>query len=288
MKILSFDVGIINMAYCIIDNDKNIHSWNVFSICNGNEIENTIDLIRKLDQWPEILDVDIVLIEKQPPCNPKMRIVAESVRSYMIFRGIVDNNKNFKMKNYSPKHKLSCYTGQMPPELVATPDMLADRSISGKSKLYRLRKKQSIFHTEKLIADQDKEMRELYQNAQKKKDDLADSYLQALSWVMFENSAKTKDVCQRVPTKKQERYKKYSKSNLKYLLVRHFNETNRKDVMFGLPKKDPRETLSEWVRGVNVIKSIKMNYGTNWDLDEIENELLPLEFLETDNNIMKT
>ena len=91
---------------------KKIHYWNNLSLCNGTEIENTIDLIHKLDKYPEILDVDIVLLEKQPKMNPKMRIMAEAVRSYLIFRGLIDNPKKFKMFNYSPKHKLNCWDGE--------------------------------------------------------------------------------------------------------------------------------------------------------------------------------
>ena len=39
MKIISFDVGIVNLAYCIFeikDNNYSIIDWNVINLCNEN------------------------------------------------------------------------------------------------------------------------------------------------------------------------------------------------------------------------------------------------------------
>ena len=57
MKILSFDIGIVNLAYCVVDDEKRIHHWENIALCNGTEIENTMDLIRKMDERPEVLDL---------------------------------------------------------------------------------------------------------------------------------------------------------------------------------------------------------------------------------------
>ena len=37
MSIISWDIGIKNLAYCIVDsNDKSILNWDVLNICNDN------------------------------------------------------------------------------------------------------------------------------------------------------------------------------------------------------------------------------------------------------------
>ena len=74
MKILSFDVGIINLAYCIFDSDNSkIIQWGIIDlkitdfsgkIPNGNssiaQAANDIHvtLIKKLDSLPFLLETD--------------------------------------------------------------------------------------------------------------------------------------------------------------------------------------------------------------------------------------
>lgn len=285
MKILSFDIGVVNMAYCILDSEtKNISHWEVFSLCNGTEIENTKDLVRKLDERPFVLDCDLVLLEKQPSFNPKMRIMAEAVRSYLIIRGLVDNNKTFKLMNYSPKHKLNCYDKPMPDELKMTEEQKADKTTSGKGKLYRIRKKQSIYHCEQLIKDQSEEIKSTYEVAQKKKDDLADCYLQVLSYVMFEaNKKKQGPIIKRKPTKRQTRYKKYSKNNLKFMLI-EFLDKNLAEVkitdFIECKGKTIDDKLKEFINLKGILKNLKRLYGIDYTNDEIKAELVPSDYLE--------
>lgn len=208
MRILSFDIGIVNMAYCVIEKEtKQIKYWEVFSLCNSTEIENCKDLVRKMDERLHILEeVDLILMERQPKCNPKMRSLASALRSYFIVRGMVDRQLKFSIKDYSPKHKLRCWEGPVP-------------IISCKSE-YRRRKKLAIFHCEQLMVDQTQEIRDIYSSAQSKKDDLADCFLQSMSFIMFEEGKNTSssNVSKRKPTTKQMRYMKLSKGNIKYLL----------------------------------------------------------------------
>ena len=130
MKILSFDVGIVNLAYCIIETDESINKnnvsnknpvkilhWEVISLENiKDHAKLYINLISELDKRLPILinGINIVLIEKQPSFNPKMRIIAGCLQNYFFIRGIVDipilENKIKIIKFYSPKNKLKCYT----------------------------------------------------------------------------------------------------------------------------------------------------------------------------------
>ena len=64
MIILSFDIGIKNLAYCLIDSeDKTILDWNVLDCSGTNE---ALRVIQELDALEYLREADIVLIEKQP------------------------------------------------------------------------------------------------------------------------------------------------------------------------------------------------------------------------------
>lgn len=304
MILASFDIGIVNMAYCILDGER-IVKWEIISLCNGTEIQNTVDLVKKLDERPEILDADVILLERQLSINPKMRVMAEAVRGYLIIRGLVDKTKAFKMINYSSKHKLNCYNGAMPSNLIPDEDHLMDTTVSGKSKMYRFRKKQSVYHCEKLIEKQDQWARDLFKGS-KKKDDLADAYLQGLSYIMYEdnkanatpnakanatpNANSSKDanpnadvaIIKRRPTKKQTKYNKYSKNNLKWLFAKHlgdshevFTEGHLEDISNesneSNESKDPSNDISkdlskdkklrDWSKTKAIHKSVLALYG---------------------------
>ena len=51
-------------------------------------------LINKLDEIPEILQVNKIIIENQPSLkNPKMKTIASALYTYFLMRGIVDKEK---------------------------------------------------------------------------------------------------------------------------------------------------------------------------------------------------
>lgn len=207
VRILSFDIGIVNMAYCVIDKmTKNIIKWEVFSLVNSNPIENTKDLVRKLDERQLFEGVEIILIERQPKVNPKMKQMASTLRSYLIVRGMVDLGNKFHIVDYSPKYKLMCWEGPVP-------------KFNVKSEYLR-RKKLGIFQCEQLIKNQSREIQDIYNTSQNKKDDLADCFLQGLSYILFEDQRKKEsaNIIKRKPTSKQIKYNSLSKSNLKYLI----------------------------------------------------------------------
>jgi hypothetical protein len=195
MKILSFDVGIVNLAYCIIEKNENqdpkILYWeiieltkkgNTFSahIATSGIAELYLTLITQLDQRQHLCNVDIVLIEKQPSFNPKMRIIAGCLQTYFYIRGVVDKRteKIRSVEFFSPKHKLKCYTG---PEL----DISSKNGKIVKGKYAQTKKMGVAIAKVKLEEYSESEtMIKLY-NDSKKKDDLSDCYLQALTYLTF-------------------------------------------------------------------------------------------------------
>jgi hypothetical protein len=202
MLILSFDVGIINLAYCIFDTTttKILHweiielaaknfsnfsgkvpSGNKFIASAANDIH--INLIKALDSRPFLLNVDIVIIEKQPSFNPKMRIIGGCLQSYFYIRGVIDNKSISSVEFFSPKHKLKCYTG--PPIVV---------NAKGK---YAQTKKMGIIIAESKLKEYSErpEIIKIYTDS-KKKDDLSDCYLQALTYSIFKKFIKSSNVTQ--------------------------------------------------------------------------------------------
>jgi hypothetical protein len=179
MKVLSFDVGIINLAYCIFDTTllKLIH-WEVITL-NGETNYNKlyINLITQLDIRKHMIsDIDVVLIEKQPSFNPKMRIIAGCLQTYFIIRGIVDlpGGSMKSVEFFSPKHKLKCYSG---PELVIDSKCKSKYSKTKKMGILICREKLHEYH-------ENPETIKLFEQS-KKKDDLADCYLQAITYAIF-------------------------------------------------------------------------------------------------------
>ena len=182
MRILSFDVGILNLAYCIFNTKLlKIEHWEIIKLENLKDHGKLhVNLITELDKRNHLIDgIDTVLIEKQPSFNPKMRIIASCLQTYFFIRGVIDSSNKIKIiKFFSPKHKLKCYNG-------------TEIAVTGKTKYLQTKQMSIIICKEKLEEysepDEIKNMFEL----SKKKDDLADCYLQAITYGIFEKLVPT-------------------------------------------------------------------------------------------------
>jgi hypothetical protein len=208
MSILSFDVGIINLAYCIIDASSLITHWEIITIEKTENYNKLyVSLIKALDERPHLLDsIENVIIEKQPSFNPKMRIIAGCLQTYFIIRGIVDRPLNGikSVDFFNPKHKLKCYTG---PELVI--------QSNAKSK-YARTKKMGILIAQHFLQQETPEIVTFFMDC-KKKDDLSDCYLQALTFQMSRNDRSVFYNNNNVPKKK---VKYFTKKEIKVELAR--------------------------------------------------------------------
>ena len=163
MIILSFDIGIKNLAYCLIDSeDETILDWDVLDCSGPNEV---LRVIEELDSLSYLCEADIILLEKQPSFNPKMRNISTAIYVYFILRINHEQNRNCKILFYSAKHKLKCSNIQIEHKT--------------KSK-YRQNKNLAVVHTRNLI-----KTHQGFFEASKKKDDLADCFLQGLSYIRF-------------------------------------------------------------------------------------------------------
>ena len=227
MKVLSIDVGIKNLGMCILDSDtEKILYWDVREITSG--YVQCKHVIKLFDELLKDHNVDEVIIEKQPNRNVRMRVIETMIHMYM-------NIKEIKSVAYSSKHKLFGQGG----------------NLKGK-KNYNERKKRSISIVLYLMKGSNYEE---YFNVSRKKDDLADSYLQVLSYLSIKipevrYNEKNK-YCSRKPSKKQEKYG-FSKSNMKYYLQNYTEKECNESKMF--------------------LKSLKLYYNGN--IEDAKGELM--------------
>lgn len=141
---------------------------------NSNDISINIvgaAMYKYLDLIPELLQVDDVLIENQPTIiNPHMKAISSTLYAYFIMRGIHEKEKtNSTIKNIdycSPSNKIKVGGATANKKIENTEE----------EKVYTVTKNLAISFCKALISDNDEWVQMLESN--KKKDDMADAFLQ--------------------------------------------------------------------------------------------------------------
>lgn len=193
--ILSFDIGIKNLAYCIMFKDDNINNktnikiirWNIIQLiedhvkCKGISLD-TITKVLYVKLRDIFLDYDIteVLLENQPVLkNPVMKSIQMILYSYFQYEKIIMGREisTIKLINASNKLKL----GKHLKEINNTESILKIKT------KYSKNKKLAILYTnhflkERLITDDYEKFNNIF-NEHNKKDDLADAFLQGLYYI---------------------------------------------------------------------------------------------------------
>lgn len=183
-RFLSFDIGVKNLAYCLLEvndsidyRDIQIIKWGVIDLAEGQKVKE-LDLMTIHSRMIENLNecdfdnIDTVILENQPCLkNPSMKSVQMLLFASLWIRkidGVIDIDK---MAMFSARNKLEVYDG---PEI----------DMSHLKSKYSQTKKLSIEYTSYMIEEsqQSNGMKEIF-NVSKKKDDLADSYLQGLTYI---------------------------------------------------------------------------------------------------------
>lgn len=201
--ILSIDVGIRNLAMCLLDEKSGnlVKEWDVDGVPPQHEDGVYVSLRKHLDERHWVLTANTILIEKQPERNKKMISVMHFLHAYFIIKC-----PNAETILYDARHKI--------------PDVAGP----GKAQ-YNKRKKVSIERCEAFIRDGTTNAHWLDTFLKsKKKDDLADTVMQALSFVnrvevmpASKKKKSTKLVARR-PNENQ-KMTKYSKSNLAWIYL---------------------------------------------------------------------
>lgn len=284
--IISFDVGIINLAYCIMSYNEStevieVYDWGIIKLADGDPkkvcsrkmktgngkcsrkayyvtdaghgvckmhrerdeqlnrnvtVENVTEwelktkLFQELDSDDKYLDVSSILIESQPlKAREKIKGIGHALFDYYVLRGTVDTGHLYtELRFIDAKNKLTVYTG--PP-------------ISCHLKTQYARNKwYSIKYCSWIIDNKiGKGLLNYFENYGKKKDDLADCFLQGLWYLKYgktgkkapmtsshqklvyreNNRLRYKKVRARAPTKKLLGYGKLTLSNIKYLVSKN-------------------------------------------------------------------
>lgn len=197
--ILSIDVGIKNLAMCLLCPDtKRVHQWDVDGVPPESSDGLFPCLRDHLDSREWLGQARTVLIEKQPDKNKKMKGVENFLHAYFLIR-----YPDAETIIYDAKHKI--------------PDVAGP----GKSQ-YRKRKMTSIKRCQEFIESDEvnADWLDVFRKS-RKKDDLADTVMQALSFVnrrpvQKKMTKESKAVAARRPTENQKETR-YSKSNLVWL-----------------------------------------------------------------------
>jgi hypothetical protein len=192
--LLSIDVGIKNLAMCLINPDtRKISHWEVSGI-PPLHADGIFPCMKKhLDERPWTLTATKVLIEKQPDKNKGMKAVEHFLHSYFLIKG------NATVFIYDARFKI--------------PDVAGP----GKEK-YRERKRVSIERCREFIKETNADKVEYFEK-HSKKDDLADTVMQAISFMdrIVVEPKKEKKNTPRKPTE-QQKTSKFSRANLAWLV----------------------------------------------------------------------
>ena len=141
MKILSWDVGIINLSYCILEKNEmgiKILQWGIINLMETPEMKKNRNLLfenipKKLHELPYLLNVDKVVIENQPSLkNPQMKSIQMIVYSYFLMYGKVLNNNENKIMDIdfcNASNKLKVYKG---PEIILVKKIRKEKKVDAK------------------------------------------------------------------------------------------------------------------------------------------------------------
>lgn len=198
VPLLSIDVGIKNLAVCLLEGDH-IRMWRVINLNYDKDPCHAI-----MNSFGDIPPEATVIIERQ--MTRKMTNIQCYLEMYFRMKG----HKSVII--YSPKHKLA-----------------GTNSGTGRG-MYSARKKAAVELCKEWLEahpQEGGESEKAWKEA-KKRDDLADTLCQALAFQqnpVTDPTTVDKMVNARKPTARQDATGKYSKSNIKYLLQQMNRQT---------------------------------------------------------------
>jgi len=134
-----------------------------------------LKLIQVLESKPELLQADVVVIENQPSFkNPRMKSIALTLYDYYLIRGIIDKERTGStikiVKFMSPSNKLKIADDGDSKKIVKA------KQENNETKAYKLTKSLGIKYCLELASHLPNWINHF--NSFKKKDDLADAFLQ--------------------------------------------------------------------------------------------------------------
>jgi|SRR3989344_1511133 len=183
-RILSFDIGTINLAYCMLENEYHPERTTEFRIARGTEEmdlywglincgSNNLDIAAKnlaktlLEKKEIFFTADTVLIERQFRTSSVMTGLSHIIQTFFIIVSLMENRPTPTIKFISPRKKLEVYT--------------KERFVLTCSEGHYRNKKLAVLHTNALLAEDPEALTIL--SRERKIDDLCDSFLQGAWWI---------------------------------------------------------------------------------------------------------
>lgn len=218
--LLSIDVGIRNLGICLIDpSNKQIKHWDATGVPPEHSGGLYKSLYNHFKERPWVLECTKVLVEKQPDKNKTMKSVEHFIHTYFIC-----NEKEVQI--YDARFKI--------------PDVVGP----GKA-MYAKRKKASVVRCTEFLKETHQDELLNWFLKQKKKDDLADTVMQALSYMEKTIVTTQKIPKPRKPTPNQTETR-YSKANLAWLYLNGGSDLKRFDKDLKRYYANIQEMLSEF------------------------------------------
>lgn len=161
MKILSFDIGIQNLVYCVMHDEK-IVTWEKLDISGDDMFDRLVDILHV--KFPDPI-YDIVLIENQPHLNQIMNTIQNYIQAYFKIM-VYQTGSKCSVKLFSPTNKL---------KLKQSHNIKIDDVIT-KDKYQRNKQISIKYASYYLVLTKQDEMYISFFNSVKKKDDFADVF----------------------------------------------------------------------------------------------------------------
>jgi hypothetical protein len=180
--VISFDVGVRNLAYAVLevgdDSKVSLTRWDLIDLESyGKSKEGTEDaigsVIRALDDSELTSIGDVVLIENQPCMkNPKMKTVQVAIHAFFAMHDHYSGDlrdKKIKIRLVNPRNKvgiIGSYSGRKRESIIRCREFLDRELVDGDGQVSMTRE-QAVSRLERA----------------NKKDDLADAFMQAIWYV---------------------------------------------------------------------------------------------------------
>tara|TARA_B100001109_G_scaffold250138_1_gene242941 strand:- start:54 stop:620 length:567 start_codon:yes stop_codon:yes gene_type:complete len=174
-NLISFDVGIKNMCFCLVKYTKSeyeIIKWKTFE-AKGKTISDVIENLIKYLRAEDISNINNVLIEQQMNNNIKMKVLSHVLQCYFICEQKIPIDSILFL---SPKSRFE--TSEK-----TYKDIIESVSLGAINKRLAF-KKLSIEVCGKILSDANNISMYDYFHSHPKKDDLADCFLQFFSWYL--------------------------------------------------------------------------------------------------------
>lgn len=203
-NVLSFDCGTTNLCYCLMEylgpapdrsgdgaavvhREFNVVCWELFSL-NSSSIKGAAEaLVAELNRRPWMLDVDAVCIESQVVRNTEMKVLSHLIQMYFLTRSTHPREPT-RLASVARERP---YQGPQVSFIQAKSKFSVCEVPEPSVKTQRIRNKRvAISMAEKLLSDQGDLVTLRFFNSHSKRDDLADSMVQALYFLRLQESKK--------------------------------------------------------------------------------------------------